>query len=120
MLYITLKEKKKTKNDARSGDLSAIAGDSILASFSKLNGDLSIIPPSANTGKNMQQSVSSLPGGNGDDKANIDMKHNIGNNEPDGVFSAEETAHPSSTTIVMCNSAQHGGSLVASLGIIGE
>ncbi|XP_039685766.1 uncharacterized protein [Medicago truncatula] len=90
-----------TQLDARSGDLSSVAGASILASFSELNEDLSMISPSSNTSKNMQQKtdVSSLPAGNGDDKANTDMKHNIINDEPDRVFSAEETGLPSSTTV---------------------
>ncbi|GAU39557.1 hypothetical protein TSUD_38100 [Trifolium subterraneum] len=90
-----------TQVDARSGDLSTVAGDSILASFSNLNEDLSTIPPSVSTGANMQQKtdVSPLPAGNGDDKASVDMKHNIINNGPDGVSSAEKTGCPSSATI---------------------
>ncbi|KAK2457211.1 AAA-type ATPase family protein [Trifolium repens] len=89
-----------TQVDARSGDLSAVAGDSILASVS-VNEDLSTIPLSVNADTNMQQQtdVSSLPAGNGDDKAGVDMKHSIINNEPDGVSSAEKTVRPSSTTV---------------------
>jgi hypothetical protein len=89
-----------TQVDARSGDLSTVAGDSILASVS-VNEDLSTIPLSVNADTNMQQQtdVSSLPAGNGDDKAGVDMKHSIINNEPDGVSSAEKTVRPSSTTV---------------------
>ncbi|KAL5095923.1 hypothetical protein RYX36_000250 [Vicia faba] len=63
--------------------------------------DLSLISPPANTGKNTQQNtdIFSLPAGDGDDKANVDVKHNTVNNEPDGVFYAEETGCPSSTTL---------------------
>ncbi|CAI8603792.1 unnamed protein product [Vicia faba] len=87
--------------EARPGDLSAVAGASILTSFSNFNEDLSLISPPANTGKNTQQNTDalSLPAGDGDDKANVDVKHNTVNNEPDGVFYAEETGCPSSTTV---------------------
>ncbi|GAU39556.1 hypothetical protein TSUD_38090 [Trifolium subterraneum] len=71
----------------------------------------------------MQQKtdVSPLPAGNGDDKASVDMKHNIINNGPDGVSSAEKTGYPSSTTtVVICNSAQYGRLSVALLEIIGS
>jgi len=90
-----------TQLDARSGDLSSDAGASILASFSELNEDLSMISPSSNTSKNMQQKtdVSSLPAGNGDDKANFNMKHNIIDDKPDRVFSAEETGLQPSTAV---------------------
>ncbi|XP_058770271.1 uncharacterized protein LOC131643920 isoform X2 [Vicia villosa] len=86
--------------EARPGDLSAVAGASILASFSNFNEDLSLISPPANTGTNTQQQTdaSLLPAGNGDDKANVDVKHNTINNEPDGVY-IEETGCPSSTTV---------------------
>ncbi|CAL5208914.1 unnamed protein product [Lathyrus oleraceus] len=90
-----------TQIEAKPGDLSAVAGASILASFSNFNEDLSLISPPANTCKNTQQKTdaSSLPAGNGDDKANVDVKHNTVNNELDGVSYAEETGRLSSTTL---------------------
>ncbi|CAJ2629150.1 unnamed protein product [Trifolium pratense] len=90
-----------TQVDARSGDLSTVAEDSILAAFSNLNEDSSIMPPSVNIDANMQQKTdaSSLPAGNGDDKTIVDIKHNTINNGPDGVSSADKTGCPSSTTV---------------------
>lgn len=87
--------------EARSGDLSAVAGASILASLSKLNEDLSLTPPPAKTGKNMEQNtdVSSLPSGNGNDIPDIEMKHDSDNYEPAGIFSTKKTGLASSTTI---------------------
>lgn len=87
--------------EARSGDSSAVAGASILASLANLNKDLSLIPPPAKTGKNMQQNtdISSPSSGHGDDIPDIEMKDSTNNDEPAGAFTADKTVLASSTTI---------------------
>ncbi|KAJ1435686.1 SMAD/FHA domain superfamily [Sesbania bispinosa] len=87
--------------EARSGDPSAVAGASILASLSNLHKDLSLLPPPAKTCKNVQQNadISSLPSGHGDDVPDNEMKDGTNNGEPDGAFSAEKTVLASSTTV---------------------
>ncbi|XP_061347251.1 uncharacterized protein LOC133292818 [Gastrolobium bilobum] len=86
--------------EARSGDPSAVAGASILASLSNLHKDLSLITP-AKTSKNVQQNtdVSSQPSGHGDDIPDIEVKDTINNDEPAGVFSADKAVLASSTTV---------------------
>ncbi|KAK7277727.1 hypothetical protein RJT34_22742 [Clitoria ternatea] len=88
-----------TQVEARSGDPSAVAGASILASLSSLHKDLSLLSPSAKTGKNVQPNtdISSLASGHGDDIPDTEMKHATNNDEPDGIFSAEKTVLGSST-----------------------
>lgn len=88
--------------EARSGDPSAVAGASILASLSNLHKDLSLLSPDSKTGKNVQQNtdISSLPySGHGDDIADTEMKDTINNDELAGDFSAEKTVLASSTTV---------------------
>lgn len=86
--------------EARSGDSSAVAGASILASLSNIHKDLSLLPPPAKAGENVQQNadVSSLPSGHGDNNLDSEMKDSTNNNDPAGVVSAEKTVLASSTT----------------------
>ncbi|TKY52533.1 ATPase family AAA domain-containing protein 1 [Spatholobus suberectus] len=87
--------------EVRSGDPSAVAGASILASLPNIRKELSLLPPAAKTGKNVQQNtdISSLPSGIGDDIPENEMKDTTNNDEPAGDFSAEKTVLPSSTTV---------------------
>ncbi|KAK7392330.1 hypothetical protein VNO78_20764 [Psophocarpus tetragonolobus] len=87
--------------EARSGDPSAVAGASILASLSNIRKELSLITPASKTGKNAQQNtgISSLPSGCGDDIPETEMKDTTNNDEPGGDFSAEKTVLASSTTV---------------------
>ena len=83
-----------TQVEARSGDPSAVAGASILASLSNLPKDLSLLSPPAKTGKNVQQNadISSLPSGNGDDMPDSEMK-DATNDVASEVFSADKTVN---------------------------
>ncbi|KAK7344436.1 hypothetical protein VNO77_14034 [Canavalia gladiata] len=87
--------------EARSGDPSAVAGASILASLSNIHKDLSLLPPASKTGKNVQQNtdISSLPSSHGDDIPDNEMKDATNNDEPAGDFLAEKTVLASSTTV---------------------
>nr|KYP39519.1 ATPase family AAA domain-containing protein 1 [Cajanus cajan] len=87
--------------EARSGDPSAVAGASILASLSNIRKELSLLPPTAKTCQNVQQDtdISSLPSGIGDDIPVNDMKDTTDNDEPAGELSAEKTVLASSTTV---------------------
>ncbi|XP_027364490.1 uncharacterized protein LOC113871597 isoform X1 [Abrus precatorius] len=87
--------------ETRSGDPSTVAGASILASLSNLHKDLSLLPPAAKGGQNVQQNtdISSLPSGHGDDITDNEMKDTTNNDEPAGDFSAEKTVLASSTTV---------------------
>lgn len=84
--------------EARSGDSSAVAGASILASLSNLHKDLSLLPPPAKTGENVQQNteISLLPSGHGDDTPDNEMKDATNNDDPAGVVSAEKAVLASS------------------------
>ena len=88
--------------EARSGDPSAVAGASILASLSNnICKELSLLPPAAKTGKNVQQNtdISSLHSGCGDDITDNEMSDTTNNDEPAGDFSADKTVLASSTTV---------------------
>ncbi|XP_014513533.1 uncharacterized protein LOC106771966 isoform X1 [Vigna radiata var. radiata] len=88
--------------EARSGDPSAVAGASILASLSNLHKDLSLLSSPAKNGKNVQQNtdISSLPSGNGDDVPDSEMKDATSKDvPPSGVFSADKTVLASSNTV---------------------
>ncbi|KOM54409.1 hypothetical protein LR48_Vigan10g030100 [Vigna angularis] len=88
--------------EARSGDPSAVAGASILASLSNLHKDLSLLSSPAKNGKNVQQNtdISSLPSGNGDDVPDSEMKDATSKDVPSsGVFSADKTVLASSNTV---------------------
>lgn len=91
-----------TQVEARSGDPSAVAGASILASLSNLHKDLSLLSSPAKSGKNVQQNtdISSLPSGNGDDVPDSEMKDATTKDVPSsGVFSADKTVLASSNTV---------------------
>ena len=83
-----------TQVEARSGDPSAVAGASILASLSNLPKDLSLLSPPAKTGKNVQQNsdISSLPSGNEDDMPISEMK-DATNDVASEVCSADKTVN---------------------------
>lgn len=83
--------------EARSGDPSAVAGASILASLSNLRKDLSLLPPPKN-GEDVQQGteMNTPPCGASDSHIpDTDMKDNE-NNDVDGVPLREKTDVPSS------------------------
>ncbi|KAL1331635.1 hypothetical protein HN51_048902 [Arachis hypogaea] len=84
--------------EARSGDPSAVAGASILASLSNLHKDLARLPPAAKAGKNVQQNTdaSSLPSGNGDGVRDNEVKDITNTDEQTGAVSAEKTVLASS------------------------
>ena len=84
--------------EARSGDPSAVAGASILASLSNLHKDLARLPPAAKAGKNVQQNTdaSSLPSGNGDGVRDNEVKDTTNTDERTGAVSAEKTVLASS------------------------
>ncbi|KAJ7977549.1 AAA-type ATPase family protein [Quillaja saponaria] len=87
--------------EARSGDPSAVAGASILASLSNLDKDLSLLPPPAKTGEDVQQNteVSALPSGCGDGTPDMEMKDTPNeNDDPVGGESAEKAVVPSTDT----------------------
>ncbi|ESW15837.1 hypothetical protein PHAVU_007G106400 [Phaseolus vulgaris] len=88
--------------EARSGDPSAVAGASILASLSNLHKDLSLLSSPTKNGKNVQQNtdISSLPSGNGDDVPDSEMKDATNKDVPSsGVFTAEKSVLASSNTV---------------------
>ncbi|KAF7818214.1 ATPase family AAA domain-containing protein 1 [Senna tora] len=85
--------------EARSGDSSAVAGASILASLSNIHKDLSLLPPPAKSGDNVPQNadVSSLPSDHGDNNRDNELKDTTNNDDQAGVVSAEKTVLASST-----------------------
>ncbi|KAK7270209.1 hypothetical protein RIF29_23193 [Crotalaria pallida] len=86
--------------EGRSGDPSAVAGASILASLSNLHKDLSLLPPPAKIGKNVEQNTDiSSPSGHGDDIPANEVKDTTNNDEPAGGVSAEKTVLASSFTV---------------------
>ncbi|KAJ0113143.1 hypothetical protein Patl1_01019 [Pistacia atlantica] len=86
--------------EARSGDPSAVAGASILASLSSLRKDLSLLPPPAKTGEDIQNTeISSLPSGcDGleDRIPDVELKDITSNNDLVGVSSRGKTVNPAS------------------------
>lgn len=87
--------------EARSGDPTADAGASILASLSNIHKDLSLNSAPAKTCKNEKQNtdISSLPSDHGDNTPDNEMKDTTNNDEPAGVFSSAKSVPASSTTI---------------------
>ncbi|KAJ7972950.1 AAA-type ATPase family protein [Quillaja saponaria] len=87
--------------ETRTGDPSAVAGASILASLSNLHKDLSLVPPPAKTGEHVQQNteVSALPSGSGVGTPDMEMKDaTIDNDDPVGVELTEKAVTPSNDT----------------------
>ncbi|XP_045830782.1 uncharacterized protein LOC123921896 isoform X4 [Trifolium pratense] len=85
--------------EARSGDPSAVAGASILASLSNIHKDLSLIsPPAKACKKQSADNNSSLPSDHGDNGPDSDMKDTTNNDESEGFFSSGKDAAASSTT----------------------
>ncbi|GAU39552.1 hypothetical protein TSUD_38050 [Trifolium subterraneum] len=83
--------------EARSGDPSAVAGASILASLSNIHKDLSLLSPPARC-KKQSADNSSLPSDNGDNSLDSEMKDTTNNDESAGVFSSGKDVPASSTT----------------------
>ncbi|KAJ8898604.1 hypothetical protein K2173_004217 [Erythroxylum novogranatense] len=85
--------RKRIHTDARSGDCSAYAGASILASLSNLRKDLSLLPPPARSSVDGQQNaeVPASGGASDDHVPEVDMKDNTSDNEPTGVTSREKS-----------------------------
>lgn len=86
--------------ETRSGDPSAVAGASILASLSNYRKDLSLLPPPTKAAEELQQDaeISSLPAGcvgSGDITPDIDMKDCSNNNDQAGTSSREKEIDPS-------------------------
>ncbi|XP_062143427.1 uncharacterized protein LOC133851135 [Alnus glutinosa] len=86
--------------EARSGDPSAVAGASILASLSNLPKELSLLQAPAKTGENVEQNteMSMLPSGCGgldDHSLDIDLKDSVNDNDLSGVSSREKIVAPS-------------------------
>ena len=84
--------------EGRSGDPSAVAGASILASLSNMPKDLTLLQAPAKTGEDLEQNteMSVLPsgcGGSDDHTPEIDMKD--ADNDLAGVSSREKTVAPS-------------------------
>lgn len=86
--------------ESRSGDPSAVAGASILASLSNIRKDLSLIPPPAKAGVDAQNSeMSSLASGcdGPEDRIpDVDMKDATSNNDEAGPLSRGKTVVPQS------------------------
>ncbi|OIV95367.1 hypothetical protein TanjilG_14521 [Lupinus angustifolius] len=86
-----------------SGDPSAVAGASILASLSNLHKDFSLLKPPTLTSKNMQHntelSMSSLPSGHKDDTLDNEIKDASNDNEPTGAVSDEKSILASSIAV---------------------
>ncbi|KAL2323639.1 hypothetical protein Fmac_028018 [Flemingia macrophylla] len=89
-----------TQVEARSGDPSAVAGASILASLSNIHKDLSLLSSPPKTGKNVKQNadISSLPSGNGGDMPDNEIKDTTNNDVSSGVLSTDKTVLASSNT----------------------
>ena len=86
--------------EARSGDPSAVAGASILASLSNYRKDLTLLPPPAKAGEELQQDaeISSLTAGcvgSGDLTLDVDMKDCSNNNDQTGGPARENDITPS-------------------------
>lgn len=86
--------------EARSGDPSAVAGASILASLSSLPKELSLLQAPGKTGDDVEQNaeMSILPsgcGGSDDRSPDIALKDSVNDNDLGGVSSREKTIAPS-------------------------
>ncbi|XP_041017130.1 uncharacterized protein LOC121259565 isoform X1 [Juglans microcarpa x Juglans regia] len=86
--------------EARSGDPSAVAGASILASLSNLPKELTLLQEPAKTGEDVEQNteISTLPsgcGGSDDHTPDIDLKDIANDNDLAGISSREKTVVPS-------------------------
>ncbi|XP_054817276.1 uncharacterized protein LOC129316897 [Prosopis cineraria] len=81
-----------------SGDSSAVAGASILASLSNLHKDLSLLPPPAKIGENATQNaeVLSVTSGHRDDSVDNEMKDATKNDDSTGGILSEKTVLASS------------------------
>ncbi|XP_028771103.1 uncharacterized protein LOC114728373 isoform X2 [Neltuma alba] len=81
-----------------SGDSSAVAGASILASLSNLHKDLSLLPPPAKTGENATQNaeVLSVTSGHRDDSVDNEMKDATKNDDSTEGILSEKTVLASS------------------------
>lgn len=86
---------KRFQFKARAGDSSAYAGASILASLSNFQKDLSLLPPSAKTGVDVQKNTEVSSFTSGDQIPEVDIKDSTSHNEP-ASSSREEKAGPSS------------------------
>ncbi|XP_058008640.1 uncharacterized protein LOC110632953 isoform X3 [Hevea brasiliensis] len=89
--------------EARSGDPSAFAGASILASLSDFQKDLSLLSPPAKAGEDLQQkaeisTVPSVCGAPNNCIPEVVMKNSASNNELAGFSSREKTIVPSSNS----------------------
>ncbi|KAF2314989.1 hypothetical protein GH714_037460 [Hevea brasiliensis] len=102
LLEVTgVKEQFKLMIEARSGDPSAFAGASILASLSDFQKDLSLLSPPAKAGEDLQQkaeisTVPSVCGAPNNCIPEVVMKNSASNNELAGFSSREKTIVPSS------------------------
>ncbi len=81
--------------EARSGDPSAVAGASILASLSSFKKDLSLLPPPAKTAEDVQNTeICSLPSVcDGSDDPDVELKDTTSNND---LSSRGKTVNPTS------------------------
>ncbi|KAJ8749618.1 hypothetical protein K2173_026267 [Erythroxylum novogranatense] len=92
--------RKRMYTKTISGDCSAYAGASILASLSNLQKDLTLLPPPAKTVDSVQRNAE-VPASGGPSDGHVpevDMKDNSSNNEPADVSLREKTV-PSDATI---------------------
>ena len=85
--------------EARSRDPSAVAGASILASLSNYTKELSLLPPPAKAGEEVQQDaeISSLPAGcvgSGDIPQDVDMKDCSNINDQTDISSRDKDITP--------------------------
>ncbi|XP_004495974.1 uncharacterized protein [Cicer arietinum] len=85
--------------EARSGDPSAVAGASILASLSNIHNDLSLVSPPATTCKKQSADISSLPSGHEDNIPDNEMKDTTNDNESAGAFPSGKAVPASSTNV---------------------
>ncbi|PON96572.1 Spastin [Trema orientale] len=86
--------------EARSGDPSAVAGASILASLSNYRKEITLLPPPAKAGEELPQDaeISSLTAGcvgSGDLTPDVDMKDCSNDNDQTGTISREKDISPS-------------------------
>ncbi|KAK2403640.1 AAA-type ATPase family protein [Trifolium repens] len=84
--------------EARSGDPSAVAGASILASLSNIHKDLSLVSPPAKACKKQSADNSSPPSDHGDNGPDSEMKDTTSNDESAGFFPSGKDVPASSTT----------------------
>ncbi|MCI41115.1 katanin p60 ATPase-containing subunit, partial [Trifolium medium] len=84
--------------EARSGDPSAVAGASILASLSNIHKDLSLVSPPAKACKKQSADNSSPPSDHGDNGPDSEMKDTTNIDESAGFFPSGKDVAASSTT----------------------